>query len=238
MIEETGIDGVTVARGCIGNPWIFAQAKALSEGLTLPAPPSLFEQRRVLRLHWELAEKLYGNERAGTHMRKFGIKYSASHPRYLEVRQAFSQVRGGGDWEKVLTDFYAEDPPRSLPTPRGSSGARFQLCRLLWVGKRILAGKRCKGSIFTISFRQGIFMEISSFPVSSVVGLRSPYLFTKEWQSHGSIAHALIASYSDVPKVGFHWVLHWSWGSRIDFLGNHSGGVWTGACLYRFEAVW
>lgn len=130
MIEETGIDGVTVARGCIGNPWIFDQAKALSDGLPLPAPPSLFEQRRVLRLHWELAEKLYGSERAGTHMRKFGIKYSASHPRYLEVRQAFSQVRGGGDWEKVLTDFYAEDLPGVYPPPevhrvQGSSCADY-----------------------------------------------------------------------------------------------------------------
>ncbi len=32
MITETGVDGVTVARGAIGNPWIFSQCRALAEG--------------------------------------------------------------------------------------------------------------------------------------------------------------------------------------------------------------
>src|SRR5262245_47923716 len=33
MIRFTGVDGVTVARGAIGNPWIFQQARALAAGL-------------------------------------------------------------------------------------------------------------------------------------------------------------------------------------------------------------
>src|SRR5205823_5354129 len=52
MIHRTGVDGVTVARGAIGNPWIFSQARALSEGLPLPSPPSLFEQRNVMLEHF------------------------------------------------------------------------------------------------------------------------------------------------------------------------------------------
>ena len=30
MLEETGVDGVSIARGAVGNPWIFASAAALS----------------------------------------------------------------------------------------------------------------------------------------------------------------------------------------------------------------
>jgi len=39
MIQETGIDGVTVARGAIGNPWIFEQCRALAAGDPMPPPP-------------------------------------------------------------------------------------------------------------------------------------------------------------------------------------------------------
>ena len=48
MIRRTGVDGVTIARGAIGNPWIFSQCQALANGRPLPPPPSLFEQRDVM----------------------------------------------------------------------------------------------------------------------------------------------------------------------------------------------
>ena len=35
MMEQTGCDGVMIARGALGNPWIFAQARALWEGASL-----------------------------------------------------------------------------------------------------------------------------------------------------------------------------------------------------------
>ena len=59
MIRETGVDGVTVARGAIGNPWIFSQAKALAEGQPLPDPPTLHQQREIMREHYILACLLY-----------------------------------------------------------------------------------------------------------------------------------------------------------------------------------
>ncbi len=40
MLRYTGVDGVTVARGAIGNPWIFGQVRALAAGRPLPDPPS------------------------------------------------------------------------------------------------------------------------------------------------------------------------------------------------------
>ncbi len=117
MLQQTGIDGVTVARGAIGNPWIFAQAKALSEGRPLPPPPSLFEQRGVMREHFRLAEELYGENQCGPSMRKFGIKYTALHPQHLNVREAFTKVRSRADWEAVLNQWYSEDMPGCYPDP-------------------------------------------------------------------------------------------------------------------------
>lgn len=116
MIEQTGVDGVTVARGAIGNPWIFAQTRALAAGRDLPAPPRLWEQRDVLREHYRLSEALYG-PRSGPLMRKFGIKYAALHPEFEQVRQAFVRVRGAEDWGQVLARWYADDRPGCYPDP-------------------------------------------------------------------------------------------------------------------------
>ena len=117
MMQQTGVDGVTVARGAIGNPWIFQQARALFDGRPLPAPPTLFEQRDVSREQLRLAEHLYGPERCGPPMRKFGIKYAALHPQHESVRQAFARARNCQDWTDVLDRWYAEDQPGVYPSP-------------------------------------------------------------------------------------------------------------------------
>nr|NIP86004.1 tRNA-dihydrouridine synthase family protein [Planctomycetales bacterium] len=115
MIHQTGVDGVTVARGAIGNPWIFAQAAALARGEPLPDPPRLHEQREVISEHYQLAEQTYGPRRAGRMMRKFGIKYARLHPDGRQVRDAFVEVRQTSDWLGVLKEWYAEDRPGVHP---------------------------------------------------------------------------------------------------------------------------
>lgn len=118
MITDTGIDGVTVARGAIGNPWIFQQARALASGLPLPEPPTLHEQRAVLREHYRLAQSLYGESRVGPLMRKFGIKYAILHPRHDDLREAFVRVKNLAEWENVLEEFYGMDGPGCQPDGR------------------------------------------------------------------------------------------------------------------------
>ena len=115
MIAETGVDGVTVARGAIGNPWIFQQARALDAGQPLPDPPTVFEQREVIAEHYRLSEELYG-KRSGRLMRKFSIKYSALHPLGDEVRKAFVQVGKREELQVVLDRWYAIDAPGRYPS--------------------------------------------------------------------------------------------------------------------------
>ncbi len=116
MMAQTGVDGVTVARGAIGNPWIFAQARALAAGLPLPPPPSVREQGEVIGTHYRLAEDVYG-PRCGPLMRKFGIKYSALHPDAQQVREAFVHTRSRADWLAVLDRWYRDDRPGQYPNP-------------------------------------------------------------------------------------------------------------------------
>ncbi len=109
MMEQTGVDGVTVARGCIGNPWIFRECRALLAGQPLPPPPTIAEQRETLIRHHAWSLEVHGSERGSRMMRKFGIKYSELHPHSLDVRNAFIRVSRSEEWMDVLNRWYAAD---------------------------------------------------------------------------------------------------------------------------------
>jgi tRNA-dihydrouridine synthase len=106
MIRETGVDGVTIARGCIGNPWIFGDCRALWAGCELSPPPSIAEQREAIEEHWADCVAVYGETTAGKVMRKFGIKYAESHPVSRKVRDAFIAVKTSADLRVALERWY------------------------------------------------------------------------------------------------------------------------------------
>jgi tRNA-dihydrouridine synthase B len=105
LIGYAGVAGVSVARGCIGNPWIFRQARQMMAGLT-PTAPTPAEQRDVLHQHFRLCVALHGEQAAGKLMRKFGIKFSHHHPQGELVRQRMIAVNRTADWLAVLEAFY------------------------------------------------------------------------------------------------------------------------------------
>jgi nifR3 family TIM-barrel protein len=114
MLKHTGVDGVSIARGAIGNPWIFQQMRDVAAGRPVRWP-GLHEQRAVLAEHFRLSEVMYGEKRSCAMMRKFGIKYAQLNPRHAEVRQAFVAVAQSNDWQAVLQRWYAEDLPGRAP---------------------------------------------------------------------------------------------------------------------------
>ena len=123
MLRETGVNGVTAARGAIGNPWIFAQSAALLRGEPLPAPPTVHEQRDVLCKHFRLAEKILPEDQVSKQLRKFCIHYSGWHPDSETVRNAFIAVRNASDWKDVIATHYAEDRAGQYPANPGGSNS-------------------------------------------------------------------------------------------------------------------
>lgn len=119
MMNETGVDGVTVARGAIGNPFIFRECRALMEGRSI-LPPSVAEQREAMDLHLRELLELHNPVRAGAIFRKFGIAYADLHPFRAEVRQAFINTRTLADIHSVIATWY--DDRREWPAvlPRES----------------------------------------------------------------------------------------------------------------------
>ncbi|MDP7034965.1 MAG: tRNA-dihydrouridine synthase family protein [Planctomycetota bacterium] len=108
MLRQTGVHAVSVARGCIGNPWIFQQARQLLRGED-PRPPTSTEQRNTLIDHFRLCMAQHGEEAASRMMRKFGIQFSVHHDQAKSVRQAFVAVQSADQWQDVLDHMYPTD---------------------------------------------------------------------------------------------------------------------------------
>lgn len=87
LTKETGIDGVSIARGAIGNPWIYQQLRAVFEGKESPAPPTLADQGRVILKHLELICGLYEKNKAVRYLRKFLVNYCKHHPQRKNVQK-------------------------------------------------------------------------------------------------------------------------------------------------------
>jgi nifR3 family TIM-barrel protein len=125
MMEATGVDGVWIARGAIGNPFIFREVSALLDGDPLPPPPSIAEQREALGEHLRLTAEVYGPERAGVVMRKVCIRYADLHPLDADVRRSFIEARSSLDVEAALERWYdpALDWPQVRRALRGAAAA-------------------------------------------------------------------------------------------------------------------
>ena len=126
MLQETGVDGVTAARGSIGNPWIFSQAAALLRGEPMPPPPTVHEQREVICAHFRLADQILPRDQVSKQLRKFCIHYSAWHPMAEAVRTAFIAVRNAHDWHQVIAREYAFEQPGRYPANPGNAGQTLE----------------------------------------------------------------------------------------------------------------
>ena len=76
MIEETGCAAVMIARGAIGNPWIFKRTKAYLETGVLPSEPSVGERLDFALLHASLNVKEKGQGRGMREIRRHMSNYT------------------------------------------------------------------------------------------------------------------------------------------------------------------
>jgi tRNA-dihydrouridine synthase B len=128
MYHQTEVDGIWLARGAIGNPWIFEQFAQLLAGQTAINIPTVFEQRNALLEHFELAVKIYGEQQAARQMRKIGIKYSRLHPDGANVWREFIAVRSQADWDLVLARHYSSNAPGREPMSVPDAGDIYKNC--------------------------------------------------------------------------------------------------------------
>ena len=135
LLDSTGCDGVIIGRGCLGNPWLFADLKRLFEGNGVPAPPTLEEVVRVIRLHYSLLRSHFALPRAADmFIRKFGTWYARGLENAAAIRREFQKIDGPEDLERILESmirsgwkpgfrpsFQSEDPSAGAGAAAGAS---------------------------------------------------------------------------------------------------------------------
>lgn len=93
FLRETGADAVAIGRGCLGNPWIFQQARALVQGGARVRPPTPTERGRVLLQLIEGEFRLYGPQLALRRLARTSCYFAKFVPDFAGFRDAVHQVR-------------------------------------------------------------------------------------------------------------------------------------------------
>lgn len=99
------VDGVAIARGAIGNPWIFNEVRALVEGRPLPRFPTLIEQGELILRHFEMVNELFGGSKV-TLFHKFNVRYVKRHPTPKKARIALLEARDHAQFRSIVKRLY------------------------------------------------------------------------------------------------------------------------------------
>jgi len=105
MFQATGCDAVMVGRGAMGNPWFFARARAILQGLPDPGPPPLSELFRLALDHARMMVGRLGERNGIVQMRKhFGWYTRGLHGASALRRELFSS-EGLSEVERLLNQY-------------------------------------------------------------------------------------------------------------------------------------
>ncbi len=102
MREETGCDGVMVARGARGNPWIFREIRAALSGQEIPARPGREEVIRMLLRHARLSVGFKGEYTGIREMRKHTAWYTTGMRGSARLRDRVNHVSTMAELTELL----------------------------------------------------------------------------------------------------------------------------------------
>lgn len=100
------VDGVMIARACLGRPWLFAQAAAALQGQPVPPDPSLAEQRDCMLHHYTLVKDRFGEEKGTVLMRKFACCYAQGKYGARMFRTHVAKVSTAEEFYHVVDEYF------------------------------------------------------------------------------------------------------------------------------------
>ncbi|MFH1616752.1 MAG: tRNA-dihydrouridine synthase [Planctomycetota bacterium] len=109
LLRRSGMDAAAIARGAIGNPWIFRDIrKVLKNNILLP-PPDIVEQGQVILAHFAMVCRIFEVKKAVTYFRKFIVKYTKLHPNRRAVCERLLAVQNADELYSTIREHYGID---------------------------------------------------------------------------------------------------------------------------------
>ena len=106
MFEYTGVDGIMIGRGTMGNPWIFEQIQYyLKTGEKLPSPTNQ-EKYKILEEHIELDVHYKGEAVALNEMRKHIAWYTKNMPNSSTFRNEINHIENKEMLMKKIKEYF------------------------------------------------------------------------------------------------------------------------------------
>lgn len=113
MIDDTGCDAVLVARGALGNPWIFRELREYFAHGSLPPRPTVGAIADVMQEHLRLCVGFHGERTGVVSFRKFFIWYTWGHHSVRHLRQHATSAKTADQMHKVIEEFRSNGRPDS-----------------------------------------------------------------------------------------------------------------------------
>jgi tRNA-dihydrouridine synthase B len=108
MYRDTGCDGVMIARGSFGQPWVFTQARALLEGKPMPATPPVEERFAIASDHARMAQAYENDPRgAAIEFRKHLGWYVKGLPGSADIRRKLHLVESLAQVDDIFAEYLA-----------------------------------------------------------------------------------------------------------------------------------
>lgn len=106
LLSETGADAVAVGRGCLGNPWIFRDARALLLGGPRPPPPTPSQRGQALLKLVEMQARFMGEGLARKILPRTSCYFAKHLPGFEEFRSAVHGARSLGEFKRLVLDHF------------------------------------------------------------------------------------------------------------------------------------
>ncbi|MFC1570233.1 tRNA dihydrouridine synthase DusB [Candidatus Omnitrophota bacterium] len=109
VLEETGCDGVFVARGALGKPWIFRATEDILSGKDKFDAPGFSDIKKIMIEQFSLSVKFQGEFVARKRMYKHVTWYLKRFKNMNEIMKAYSKVEDLASFESFIGSIEMDD---------------------------------------------------------------------------------------------------------------------------------